>query len=307
MTRRQILKLLGSAGAVEVASGTPIWGDSTVRLTPLVKDVAVISGSGGNMLVHRSREGVVLIDSGLATSFGAVRFTLSGYSALPVVYLINTHWHYDHTGGNPAFGESGAHIIAHKNCRSRLMTKQRMEFLNRTVEALPQPGWPVETIETRGSLANGDESITYEFIGAAHTDGDITVHLANANALHCGDLFFNGMYPFVDYSSGGSLEGMVLGAETILKKIDNDAALIPGHGPVATKRDFRAFYEMMASVNEKFKKMIAQAKSLEEIQASGLTAAYDSEWGKGMLSSSEWLRMLYAGETGKNATRVANP
>src|SRR5690242_3063302 len=187
MTRRQILKLLGAAGAVGMASRAHIWGDSTVRLTPLVKDVAVITGSGGNMLVHRSPEGLVLIDSGLATSFGAVRFTLSSYSALPVVYLINTHWHYDHTGGNPAFGESGAHVIAHKNCRLRLMTKQRMEFLNRTVEALPESGWPVETIEPRGTLANGDESITYEFIGPAHTDGDITVHLANASALHCGD------------------------------------------------------------------------------------------------------------------------
>jgi cyclase len=250
------------------------------------------------MLTHRSPDGLLLIDSGLRESLEAVRFTLKEYSTLPVVSLINTHWHSDHTGGNPAFGQGGATIIAHKNCRSRLMTKQYIAFLDRTVPPLPSSGWPQETFETSGTLTHGDETVRYEYMRPAHTDGDITVHLPNADVLHCGDLFFNGVYPFIDYSSGGNLHGMVTSAEAILKKVDNDTTLIPGQGPVATKQDFQNFYNMMASVHQRFSKMIAQGKTLEEIQAAGLTRPYDDAWGKGMLSGSEWLRMLYLGETG---------
>jgi len=300
MTRRQIVKDLLSLGGAIVCVSRPGRSDSTVRLTPLVKDTAVVTGAGGNMVTHRSAEGLLLIDSGLIESLGAVRFTLKNYSSLPVVSLINTHWHVDHTGGNPAFGESGATIIAHKNCRLRLMTKQRMAFLDRTIQPLPTSGWPQETFETNGTLTHGDETVSYEYMRPAHTDGDITIHLPNANLLLCGDLFFNGMYPFIDYSSGGSIEGMIASAEAILNKVDSDTTLVPGHGPVATKQDFRNFYDLMAGTHERFSKMIAQGKTLVEIQAAGITKPYDDVWGKGMLSGSEWLRMLYEGENGRN-------
>jgi cyclase len=300
MTRRQAVERLISVGAASLGMSLPGRGDSTVRLTPLVKDIAVITGDGGNMLTHRSPEGLLLIDSGLLGSLEAVRFTLKEYSPLPVVSLINTHWHSDHTGGNPAFGQGGATIFAHKNCRSRLMTKQYIAFLDRTVPPLPSSGWPQETFETSGTLTHGDETVRYEYMRPAHTDGDITIHLPNANVLHCGDLFFNGMYPFIDYSSGGNLKGMVASAEAIVNKVDNDTTLIPGQGPVATKQDFQNFYHMMASVHDQFSKMIAHGKTIEEIEAAGVTRPYDDAWGKGMLSGSEWLRMLYLGETGNN-------
>ena len=300
MTRRQAVERLISIGAASLAISGPGRSDSTVRLTPLVADTAVITGAGGNMLTHRSPEGLLLIDSGLLGSLEAVRFTLKEYSPFPVVTLINTHWHSDHTGGNPAFGQAGAAILAHKNCRARLMTKQYMAFLDRTVQPLPSVGWPQETFETSGTLTHGDETVRYEYMRPAHTDGDITIHLPNADVLHCGDLFSNGVYPFVDYSSGGNFQGMVTSAEAILKKVDNDTTLVPGQGPVATKQDLQNFYSMMASVHEKFSKMMAQGKTLEEIQAAGITRPYDEAWGKGMLSGSEWLRMFYLGETGSS-------
>ncbi len=298
VTRRELFEILAAASAAAVSASAGYAAETTVRLTPLFEDVAVITGAGGNMLVHRTRDGLLLIDSGLAESTGAVRFTIKGFSPLPVVYLINTHWHSDHTGGNPVFGAAGAEIIAQKNCLARLSTKQYMAFLDRTVSPLPAEGLPGETFEGGGELSHGNEIFRYRHLPPAHTDGDATIHLENADIYHCGDLFFNGLYPFIDYSSDGSMEGMVSAAEKILKEVENKTTLIPGHGPVATRRELQAFRDMMAAVEEKLSKLLKQGKTLDQVQAASPTAAYDAQWGKGMFTGGDWVRMLYQGESG---------
>ena len=284
------------AGAVAVRRGA-IYGQTGVRLTPLNDDLAVITGGGGNLLVHRADgDGLLLVDSGWDRASGAIHFVLKNYSPLPVVYLINTHWHPRHTGGNPNFGNGGAEIIAHINCLKRLSTTQHMTFPDRLVEPLPPEGLPKRTFVDGGELRHGDEILTYKHLPPAHTDSDVVVRFTKANVYHCGDLFFNRVYPYIDYGSGGSIEGMMASAARILDEIDARTTLIPGHGVVGVKTELQAFHDMLADVNAKVDALLRQGNPLDRIQAARPTARYDEAWGNGAFTGSEFVRLLYSGK-----------
>jgi len=189
-------------------------------------------------------------------------------SAAPkIAILINTHWHYDHTGANTDIGKSGAKLIAHVNVKKRLSTPQKIVAFNREFPALPIEGQPSETFTEKGHLSFAGEKVHYERLPPAHTDGDTVIHFQNANVLHCGDLYFNGFYPFIDYSSGGSIEGMAGDAARILKMIDSNTKLIPGHGAMSNKAEFAEYHEMLSGVNESVSKLIKEGKSLAEVVA----------------------------------------
>jgi len=298
VNRRQVFgQFIGIATGVVALRRSTIYGQTGVRLTPLNDDLAVVTGAGANLLVHRANDdGLLLIDSGLARENDGVHFVLKNYSTAPVGVLINTHWHPRHTGGNANFGSGGAEIIAHINCLKRLSTTQQLTFPDRIVEPLPPEGLPKRTFVDRGELRHGNDVVRYMHLPPAHTDGDIVVRFANANVYHCGDLFWNRLYPYIDYGSGGSIEGMIANAARILGEVDARTSLIPGHGTVAIKAELQAFHDMLADVNEKVDALLQQGKPLGRIQASRPTARYDEVWGDGRFSGSEFVQMLYSGK-----------
>jgi glyoxylase-like metal-dependent hydrolase (beta-lactamase superfamily II) len=263
--------------------------------TALGKGVFLLPDLGSNSSALASGDGVFLVDSGMAESNGLL---LSATRALGprIAVLFNTHWHFDHTGGNTKAGEAGAKIMAHVNVKLRLSETTTIDFYKRTDRPLAPAGRPVETFTSGGMLRFGGETIVYRHYPAAHTDGDATVHYQNADVYHAGDLFFNGLYPFVDYSTGGNIAGMAAAVEGILQVVGERTRIVAGHGPVGTKADLRAYGEMLGSVRDSIVGLVRAGKTLAEAKAARPTRQWDAKWGKGFFSPDEFVTMIYTGE-----------
>jgi len=212
-----------------------------------------------------------------------------------VKFVLNTHWHGDHTGGNKAFGNE-ATIISHENVRKLLMTDQVIEMFNRTVEASPKEAWPVLTFNESVTLHFNNHTIDVIHLPTAHTSGDSYVYFKEANVLHTGDLFFNGFFPFIDVEHGGSIDGFIQAVEHLLALTNEKTQIIPGHGPLGTREDLAAFLEMLKASREFVASHIDQGLTLEEIQAKGLPEEWDP-WTKGFLNEESWLKILFASLT----------
>ncbi|MBV8033425.1 MAG: MBL fold metallo-hydrolase, partial [Betaproteobacteria bacterium] len=206
-----------------------------------------------------------------------------------------THWHFDHTGGNENFGAAGAVIVAHENVRKRMSVESMIDFLGMKFKAEPRAALPVVTFTRDATLhLNGDE-LRILHAPAAHTDGDAIVHFANSNVIHMGDTFFNKLYPFIDYGSGGSIEGMIAAADRVLGIARDDTKIIPGHGALATRADLGAYRDMLSRVAERVRAQVRAGKSLAETVDSHPTAEFDAQWAKGFLNPQRFVEMLYKG------------
>jgi len=266
-----------------------------ISVTPLRDKLHLLSGAGGNIMIQEGPEGLLLIDSGLSTSTAGILAETAKIGNGKVTLLFNTHWHTDHTGSNVALGKQGVKIIAQENVRTRLAKGQYMEFFKRQVDPMPPEGLPAQTFRDKGKIKFGAETVHYEYLPPAHTDGDSVLHFQNANVFHGGDLLFNGLYPFIDYGSAGSLSGMAANAERILKMVDDDTIIIPGHGPVAKKSDVKDFADMLSGSLEIFTTQIKAGKTLAQIQADKPFKVYDEKWGKMMIKPDQWIALNYSG------------
>lgn len=278
--------LLVASALLVSLSGLSACSDSTlqaqdrfsgveIKAQELAPGVAMLTGAGGNIGVSHGEDGTVIIDDQFAPLTEKILAAVEGLGASPPKFLINTHWHYDHTGGNENLGKAGALILAHENVRIRMAGEQASGDGNDP--ASPKPALPVVTYEDGLKLhLNGDE-VRIMHLPNGHTDGDSIVFWSKANVLHTGDLFFNKVtLPFIDLNSGGSAEGMLAAVERILPMIDDKVTIIPGHGPVATKADFIAYRDMLKTVIGAVKQAKADGKSLEEVQAMKPAAPYDT-------------------------------
>ena len=244
LSRRDLLRNMGIIAGASLlstellsspaAAKTYLEQGGDLTSSKLADNLYLIDGGGGNVAVLTG-ERTVVIDSKLNTVTKPLIAEISKVAGKQTSILINTHWHFDHVGSNVALGEAGATIIAHENTRTRLSTDQTVEFLNSKSPALVKPGLPVITFKDSLSLYETGETIRLTHVAPAHTDTDIYVHFENANVLHCGDLYFNGLYPFIDYSSKGWIGGMIASADKILGVVDANTKIIPGHGPVSDK------------------------------------------------------------------------
>ena len=302
VTRRELFQIASSiAPTLWLARGVAAQTPPTLELQPLGDKLTLLTGAGGNIAILQGEDGLLLIDSGLPQAAEAVDSKARSVGPSPIRVLINTHHHFDHVGGNVRLGRAGARIIAHENVLKRLSTPQKNAFLNREFPALAPEGRPVVTFSSGGELRHGGEKVVYRYLPPAHTDGDSTIHFQNANVYHAGDLLFNGMYPFIDYSAGGSIEGMVGAADRIIEAVDGKTKIIPGHGPMAVRDDVRAWRAMLAGVNEQVTRLFNAGKTLEQAQAAEPAKVWDEKWGKGFLKGPDFVRMLYAGKTGGHA------
>jgi cyclase len=264
-----------------------------IKAEKLSEHTYMLTGAGGNLGVSVGDDGVFIVDDQFAPLTPKIKAAIAKLSKQPVRFVLNTHWHFDHTGGNENFGKAGTVIVAHDNVRKRMSTEQFIQFFGMPIKPSPHKALPVVTFPGELNFhLNGDEVHAFH-VSAGHTDGDAIVHFRKSNVIHLGDIFFNKLYPFIDTSSGGTVDGVIAAVDKVLGMADDNTKLIPGHGPLATKADLKTYRDMLSTVAERVRKQVKEGKKLEEVVASKPTAEFDETWGKGFLSPEKFVGMLW--------------
>jgi glyoxylase-like metal-dependent hydrolase (beta-lactamase superfamily II) len=257
-------------------------------------------GSGGNLGVSAGEDGVFLIDDQYAPLTEKIVAAIRAVSDAPIRFVLNTHWHGDHTGGNENLGEAGALIVAHDNVRERMSVEQFIEAFDRRTPPSPEGALPVVTFSASVTFhLNGDELFVFH-VEHAHTDGDAIIHFRKSNVVHMGDTYFSGGYPFIDVSSGGSIDGMIATADKVLSIVDDDTQIIPGHGEMSNKAKLKEYRAMLAGVRDAVAAQIAQGKSEDEVVAADPTERWDEVWGQAWMDPETFTRIVYSDLVRKN-------
>ncbi len=264
-----------------------------IKVTPLASNLYLLQGVGGNMAALTGGDGTLLVDSSVTTAAPFIQQALTSVKAPPLTLLVNTHWHFDHTDGNAPLHAAGAEIVAQENTLKRLSAPQYMAALDVHFAAAPLAGRPTRTFADTYALNGNGHTVNLQHFAPAHTDSDIYVWFPDANVLHVADIWFNGFYPLIDYSSGGRLPGMIAAADTALKLARPDTKIIPGHGPLGDRAALQSYRDMLATVHDRVAKLKGQGKSLEETVASKPTADLDATWGKGLLTPDQFVTIAY--------------
>jgi glyoxylase-like metal-dependent hydrolase (beta-lactamase superfamily II) len=252
-------------------------------------------GSGGNIAVLTGPEGKLLVDAGIAVSRPKIQVALGSISQAPLKYVINTHWHWDHTDGNEWAHNLGATIIAQENTLKHLSTTTRVEDWNYTFQPAPISARPTVIFKTDKTLKFDGETIVLKSYGLGHTDGDISVYFTKADVMSLGDIWWNGYYPFIDKATGGSIDGMIRLVNASLERLTDKPIIIPGHGPVGDRAQLIEFRDMLVAIRENVSRLKKQGKSLDEVIAAKPTAAYDAKWGGFVIDPAFFTRLVYAG------------
>lgn len=283
-----VLSLVCATLSVHAQMGDP--AKVTLKSTKVSDSISMIEGvngfAGGNVGVSVGDDGVFIIDDELQPMTPKLKEALGALSKKPVRFLVNTHWHSDHTGGNVGLAAAGAVIVAQENVRKRLSVDQFREFMGKkmTFAALPPAALPVVTFVDDITLhLNGDE-VHVVHVPPAHTDGDAFVHFKKANVIHAGDLVL-GHYPIVDFDGGGTFEGLIVATDRILALADDATKIIPGHGPIMTRSDVLVWRQMLVDVRDRITKLLAAKKTSDEIKAARPLADLDARWGAGMIKA----------------------
>jgi glyoxylase-like metal-dependent hydrolase (beta-lactamase superfamily II) len=281
-----------AALAAGAAFAQPDFSKFEVQTTKLTDTVYMLTGAGGNLGVAIGPDAVFVIDDQYAPMTDKITAAVAKLTPKPVKFVLNTHWHGDHTGGNENFGKAGALIVAHDNVRKRMSVEQFIAAFNMRTPPAPPVALPVVTFAASVSFhLNGDE-IRAIHMANAHTDGDAIVHFVRNDVVHMGDIYFNGMYPFIDDATGGSVEGVIAACDKVDAIISDKSKVIPGHGPLSNKAELKAYRDMLATVSGRVRDMIRQGKKLEEITAANVTADLDDKWGKGFIKGPKFAEML---------------
>ena len=309
MNRRSFLHLGVAASA---AAMTPRWmigqaqtvpdrvaqaraGAATtpIKTTKLADNVWLLQGAGGNMVLQTGQDGNVLIDASFATAVPRIREAISAVSNHPAHVLINTHWHFDHTDGNEGLHAAGFSILSHAKTRERLSTPQTVKLLNISLPAAPAGALPVMTFDNEMHVWLNGDSIGLVHFEPAHTDTDIYIHFRKADVLHAGDTWFNGMYPFIDEGTGGSIGGMIIATEKALGVAGDGTMIVPGHGPLGRKGDLQKYCDMLCGVRDKVAALKTSGASEQDVIAKKPTSDFDAAWGKGMMNGDAFTGIVY--------------
>ena len=270
----------------------------TLKITPVANGVSMIEGAngfaGGNVAVTVGDDGVFVIDDELAPLSPKLKAALASLSKKPVRFVVNTHWHPDHTGGNPAMAATGAVIIAQDNVRKRVSVDQVREFMGKqmTTAALPLAAQPVVTFTDDVTLHLNGDDVHVVHVPAAHTDGDSIVHFKKANVIHSGDAVIPG-FPLVDADSGGTFDGFIGAADKVLSLADDNTKIIPGHGTVMTKADVTAFRQMLIEARDRVVKLMAAKKTVDEAKAAKPLDDMEAKWGQGFVHGDWVITSIY--------------
>ena len=290
--------LLTCLFCVFLVAGIPLYCDAQqnfdqiqIQTDKLAEGVYMLTGSGGNIGVCAGEEGVLLIDSQYAGLPDKIRAAIAAICDGPIRFLVNTHWHFDHTEGNENLAKAGVVIFAHENVRKRMSTSQ--SILGSDVPASPKAALPVVTFDQGMTFHLNGQEIELFNIAYAHTDGDVLVHFPKPDVLHMGDIYFEGMYPFIDVAAGGSIDGMIRAVDQVLAMIDEDTIIIPGHGPISNKEKLRGYRKMLSTIRERVNQHLKEGKTLEEIVAAKPTEEFDAIMGQGFMNTEMFVGIVY--------------
>ncbi|OSI67457.1 MBL fold metallo-hydrolase [Bradyrhizobium canariense] len=269
---------------------------AAIKVHKLRGGVSVLEGSGGNVGVLTGPDGKLMVDAGITASRPRMLEALASLGNEPVRHLINTHWHFDHADGNEWVHGEGAAITAHENTRKHLKTMQRVEDWDFDFPALAPGAIPTEVFTDRKTLSVNRSTLELQYYGSAHTDSDISVHFVEADVLHVADTFWNGIYPFIDYSTGGSIDGMIRAADANLAKANEKTIVIPGHGfPVSNRAELKEYRDMLVAIRDNVARLKKQERSLEAVVAAKPTAAFDGKWGQFVITPVLFTKLVYEG------------
>jgi glyoxylase-like metal-dependent hydrolase (beta-lactamase superfamily II) len=258
-------------------------------------NVTALIGSGGNIAVLTGPDGKVIIDSGYATSRPKITEALTKLSPDPIRHLINTHWHFDHCDGNEWMHSDGATILAHTNTQKHLSTTTRVEDWKFTFPPSPAGAIPAGVFDQNKTLHLNSTTIALAYYGPSHTDGDISAYFVEPDVLHCGDTWWNGHYPFIDYSTGGNIKGMIRAAEANLARVTEKTIVIPGHGKIAGKPELTEYRDLLVTIYDRVSALKNSGKTLEQAIAAKVTADYDGKWATAFITGDFFTKLVYAG------------
>ncbi|MHC4831362.1 MAG: MBL fold metallo-hydrolase [Planctomycetota bacterium] len=261
--------------------------------TQVAEGIYLLEGRGGNMAVSVGSDGAFLVDTQFAPLHDKIREAVAELGPGAVRFVLNTHWHGDHVGGNEPFGKKGAVIVAHVNVRERMSTEQFMEAFQRKVEPSPPKALPVVTFREGIDFRWNGQTIDVRHVPQAHTDGDSIVRFVEANVLHMGDCFFNGKYPFIDLSSGGSIDGAIAACTIAIELCDDETKVIPGHGALSNRAELKRYVEVLTTIRARVAKAIEAGKDVEAVIKERPTREWDEAWGNGFIKPDTFVRIVY--------------
>ncbi len=291
--RRSLFPLALVAGLPAAAWSQVNYDTVQVRSIPAGPGVYMLTGVGGNIGLSVGDDAAFLVDDQYAQLSEKLITAVRALTDKPIRFIVNTHWHGDHTGGNENLASTGVIIVAHENVRIRMSSEQFIAALNTRSPASPPRALPIVTFGDGVAFHLNGDDIHVLHVGPAHTDGDAIIHFTRANVLHMGDVFFNGRYPLIDLSSGGSFEGMVTAANTGLRFANDSTRIIPGHGPMATRADLVKYRDMLATIRDRVAALIRQGKTREQVIAARPSAEWDATLGAGNIKPEMLIGFAY--------------
>ena len=262
---------------------------------PITKQIYMITGEGGNIGLFIGGDGTFLIDDQFAPLTEKIVEAIKSVGGDYPKFLINTHYHGDHTGGNEKLGKEGTLIFSHDNVRERLKTGSFIKAFNMKRASVVQEGLPVVTFSTDISFHLNGDTVRAVHVPHAHTDGDSFIYFKEANVIHAGDFFFNGFYPFIDVTHGGSLRGMIKAVDKVLSMADDSTKIIAGHGPMGDKKQLTGYRQMLETAYDRLKKLKAEGKSAKQAVAAKPLADLEETWGDGLFKGDQWIELIYSG------------
>ena len=282
-----------AAAPDQLAAARAGMAAAPIETTKLTDSLTMLSGPGGNIAVLNGPDGKVVVDTFVQGAWDRLKQSLDAIGVTPIKAAIDTHWHFDHADNNASFRAAGAAVIAHENTSKRMGQRHDFKAMGMVFPASPAEALPTITFKDRHQLDANGEQVTLGYVPPAHTDTDIYIRFAKGNVLHMGDLFFNGMYPFIDASTGGNIGGMIAAADAGLKLADSGTKIVPGHGPLADVAALTRYRDMMVTVRDRLQKLKAAGRTMEEVVAAKPTADLDAVWGKGFLQPDAFVSIVY--------------
>lgn len=290
--------------ALLLASGAPAPGQAAttapIEIQTVRPGLHLLRGAGANVVAWAGTDGIVVVDSGTAASAQQLLETLGRVSPGPLRFLVNTHWHPEHVGGNPALHQAGAQSLAHADTRASMAVSHTIAVDGIEVPAAPREGLPMLTFDDAVSLHLNGDRLDVLHVAGAQGSGDVILWWEAANVVHVGDAQWPGGYPLVNAAGSGSLAGMVASIETVLSRADARTAIVPGHGPVSDRAELAAYRDMLVAVGSRVRELIEKGRGVEEVLAAHPTAPYDERYALGAVSAERFLRTLYADLTGRH-------